>query len=91
MSIVNFDGILQRQSLREAFLCILVLPSFLSFEDVVQTIADLDPEHLWLDQDSDIQPPANPSSKLPDDRLTFPGSGREYYYYKLPHKVACAD
>ena len=71
--------------------CTLLLSSFLPFEDVAQAIADIDPEQLWLDRDSDIESPANPSSKLPDDRLTFPGSSREYYYYKLPHKVTCAD
>lgn len=75
----------------EPFSCTLDLSRFLPFEDVAQAIADLDPEQLWLDRDSDIESPADPSSKLPDDRLTFPGSGREYYYYKLPHKVTCAD
>lgn len=75
----------------EPFSCTLDLSSFLPFEDVAQAIADLDPEQLWLDRDSDIESPADPSSKLPDDRLTFPGSGREYYYHKLPHKVPCAD
>lgn len=68
------------------------LSSSLAFEDVVQTIADLDPEHLLLDKEySDTEHPVQPASKMADDKLTFPGSGREYYYYKLPHKVSSDD
>lgn len=71
--------------------CTLVSSSFLNFEDVAQTIADLDPEHLLLDKDSDIDHPVHPASKKADDRLTLPGSSREYYYHKLPHKVSFVE
>ena len=72
--------------------CTFVYSSSLTFEDVAQTIAELDPEHLMLDREySDVEHPVHPGSKIADDKFTFPGSDREYYYHKLPHKVFSYD